>query len=239
MTLNEAAILDQKIAVGLVENPCCWALEAFAAHAPAGTAAVEIGAFRGRTAAWLALGVSKGNGAKVFSVDPWENGSIPSNYADNAASVAEYTMSKTRLGFDVHMQRTGAAEFVTPVQATAVAAAKTYDGPPVSLLWHDGLHRAQDVAADLRAWMKHMADDAVIVLHDTDDDRLGVAEGARRVLTTKVNSAKWSWGGQIVHRWAKNAQKKPGQRRRGFTIIYSRESTFPQLRAPITERICK
>lgn len=237
--LNVEAITDQKIAVGLVENPCCWALEAFAAHAPTGTAAVEIGAFRGRTAAWLALGVSKGNGAKVFSVDPWEDGKVPSGYADRAPTVAEYTLTETRQAFDAHMKLTGAAEFVTPVQATAVDAAKAYDGPPVSLLWHDGLHRAQDVAADLRAWMKHMADDAVIVLHDTDDDRLGVSEGAERVLTTKANAEKWAWDGRIVHQWAKNVDKEPGKRRRGFTVVYTRGSTFPQLNAPITERIGK
>lgn len=237
--IDEHAVMDQRIAVGLVENPCCWALEALAAHVPGDQSAIEIGAYRGRTTGWLALGAQGGNRAHVYSIDPWTSGSIPTGYADLSPSVSTYNASETKAAYDAHLKETGAASFVTPIQATAVEAAKTYDGPPVGLILHDGLHRAQDVAADLRAWIKHTADDAVIVLHDTDDARLGVSEGAARVLATKANAEKWAWNGRVVHSWAKNAGKAPEQRRRGFTVVYTRASSYPQLSAPITGRICK
>src|SRR5690606_15270126 len=74
--LNVHAITDQKIAVGLVENPCCFRLREYAAKVPADQAIVELGAFKGRTTGWLALGASEGNGAVVHSVDPWDEGEI-------------------------------------------------------------------------------------------------------------------------------------------------------------------
>lgn len=214
--LNHEAITRQSIAAGLVENPCCWLLRDEAAKVPADQAIVELGAFKGRSTGWLALGADRGNGARLFSVDPWEQGSIPDGYRDHAASVAEYTLDETRQAYEAHLDRTGIRPLVTTIQASAVGAAKSYDGPPVALLWHDALHDAKNVSADLRAWMPHMADTAVIVLHDVGDPRLEVEEGARRVLTTKARAEVWDWDGREIHLWAKQPT------RRGFMIVRTR-----------------
>jgi hypothetical protein len=216
MSLNLEAIQSQAIAVGLVENPCCWALRDLASQVPADQVIVELGAFKGRSTGWLALGASNGNGAHVYSVDPHEQGSIPDGYADHAPSVPEYVLSETRAAYLAHIERTGIGSLVTPVQATAVQAAKDYDGPKVGLLWHDALHEAKNVADDLRAWMPHMAEKAVIVLHDVGDPRLGVEEGASRVLTTKARAEVWEWEGREIHLWAKQPT------RRGYLIVRTR-----------------
>lgn len=213
MTLDLHAITSQKVALGLVENPCCEALRQLAALVPADRAIVELGAFKGRSTGWLAWGADEGHGAHVYSVDPWETGSIPDGYRDHAPSVAEYTLSETRRAYEAHLDEAGVRPLVTTVQATAAEAARDYDGPKVGLLWHDALHTAKAVSEDLRAWLPHLADSAVIVLHDVGDPRLEVEEGARRVLTTKARSEVWDWDGREIVLWAKQPT------RRGYMIV--------------------
>jgi hypothetical protein len=121
------------------------------------------------------------------------------------------------------MAATGAGEYVTAHQSTAVDGAASYDGPKVGLLFHDAIHDAASVFADLKAWLPHMAKDAVIVLHDTDDIRYGVEAGAEKALTrTKALREKWDWEGRENHPWAKNQGRAPEDRRRGFVVIRTR-----------------
>jgi len=215
--LNEAAILDQKIAVGLIENPCRDVLIDLASKVPAGQAIVELGSFKGRSTGHLALGSSRGAGVQVHAFDPWEAGEIPAGYEQHAPSIVEYVRSETRAAFDAHMELTGAGEYVTAHQATATEGAEQYDGLPVGLLFHDALHRKEDVRDDLKAWLPHMADDAVIVLHDVGDPRFEVEEGARLALArNKTLRERWDFEGREVRLWAKNPAK------RGFCIVRSR-----------------
>lgn len=209
--LNVEAITNQRIAVGLVENPACWALRDLASEVPADEAIVELGAFKGRSTGWLALGAQNGNGARVVSVDPWENGEeVDADYLDTAVSVREYRMSETRVAYEKHLDATGIRPFVDTIQGTAVEAAKNYAGPPVALLWHDALHRRKDVAADLRAWMPHLTDNAVVVLHDVGDPRFEVEAGARAAI---VRRKGWEWEDREIHLWPKQPD------RRGYMIV--------------------
>lgn len=237
--LNEKSITDQKIAVGLVENPCCWALEALAAHVPADEVAVEIGAYRGRTTGWLAMGAQGGNGARVVSIDPHEQGEIPDGYS-SAPSVPSYVEPSTREAYLAHLDETGVAPFVDYVQATSTEAAKEYDGPKVGLLWVDGLHDYDNAFADLKSWLPKMAKDAVVVLHDVDDQRYPVMEAAQAAFTrTKTLRETWDFDGVKVHPWPKNNGRAPEDRRRGFAVIYSKASTYPVLEPLLTSRITK
>lgn len=213
LTLNEQAITSQALAPGVVENPCCWRLRDEAARVKADQAIVELGAFKGRSTGWLALGSSRGYHAPVYSIDPWEKGKIPAGYRDHAPSVADYVKSETREAYEEHLDATGIRPLVTTIQATAVKAAESYDGPPVALLWHDALHRAGDVSADLRAWVPHLADAAVVILHDVGDPRLGVEEGARKALARRKG---FDWQGREIHLWAKQPE------RRGFLVVHKR-----------------
>ena len=222
--LNENAILDQKIALGLIENPCRDRLIAEAEKVPADLAIVELGSFRGRSTGHLVLGSRRGNGAAVHAFDPWETAEpVGDEYLRTAPTVREYREPETRRAFEAHMEATGCAEFVTAHQATATDGAKAWKSPKVGLLFHDALHDYESVFADLKAWLPHMAKDAVIVLHDTDDVRYAVLEAAEAAFTrTKTLREKWDWQGREVVPWAKNEGKTPEQRRRGFTVVRTR-----------------
>ncbi len=217
MTLNVDAITDQKIAVGLIENPCRDALIELASQVPADQAIVELGSFRGRSTGHLALGSHRGNGAPVHAFDPWDEGVIPDGYERHARSVVEYTRSETREAFDAHMKLTGASEYVTAHQATATDGAKDYDGPKVGLLFHDALHDYDNVFNDLKAWLPHMARNAVVVLHDVGDPSFEVDKAAGDAFTrTKTLRDRWDWEGREIHLWAKQPNK------RGFVIVRTR-----------------
>lgn len=216
--LNVQAITDQKIAVGLVENPCCHRLREYAAKVPADQVIVELGAFKGRTTGWLALGASEGNGASVVSVDPWGDGVIPEGYIDHVPSVAEYVKSATREAYDAHLAECGISGLVQPIQATATAAAADYDGPKVGLLWHDALHRRGDVRDDLRAWLPHLAKDAVVVVHDVGDAVLGAGVVAG---VEDVFGRRKCWRSREIVPWVKvNPDGTPRPMgKRGFMVL--------------------
>lgn len=202
MRINVQAVTDQKIAVGAVENPACWRLRDLAKQVPADQAIVELGAFKGRTAGWLALGASEGNRAHVYSVDPWEQRPFdtwPDGY-DKPDVVREYSHPATRDAFHAHLAECGVTNMVTAIQATAVAAANTYDGPKVGLLWHDAEHTTEAVKADLKAWLPHLSATAVVALHDAARVDFGVIAGARAVLTKRHG---FDWTGRELQLWPK------------------------------------
>lgn len=223
--LHEQMILDQKQAPGLIENPCRDALVDLAAQVPADQAIVELGSFMGRSTGHLALGSSRGNGAPVHAFDPWEAGDLPDGYEAHAPSVADYVRSVTREAFEAHMAATGASEYVTAHQMTGIDGAKAWSGPKVGLLFHDALHRLEDVRDDLKAWLPKMAASAVVVLHDVGDPDFEVLAGAEAAFTrTKTLRDKWDWEGREIRLW----QKPDGQggwrtlAKRGFAIIRTR-----------------
>lgn len=225
MPIDAARVLDQKSTPGLIENPCRDVLVDLASRVPAGQCVVEIGSYMGRSTGHLALGVERGgNGVRVHAIDPWESHEgYDDAYLSTVPSVASYALPETRAAFEAHMSATGAGEYVDVHQAFATDVAEAWDGPPVGLLFHDGLHTAQAVLEDLKAWLPHMAARSVVVLHDTDDVRYGVAEGAGKAFTRiKALREKWDWEGREVHPWAKNQGRAPEQRRRGFTIVRTR-----------------
>lgn len=222
--LNADMIRDQKRSPGLVENPCRDALIDLASKVPVDEAIVELGSYMGRSTAHLALGSSLGNEAPIHAFDPWEKGEeLPADYIQTAPSIEDYRRSATREAFEQHMKDTGADAYVTAHQTTGVDGSKEYDGPKVGLLFHDAIHDEDSVFADLKAWLPHMAKDAVVVLHDTDDVRYGVEAGAEKAFTrTKALREKWDWDGRENHPWAKNDGKALDARRRGFVIVRTR-----------------
>lgn len=213
MSIDVQAVTDQKIAVGAVENPACQRLRALAAQVPAGQVIVEIGAYRGRSTGWLALGASEGNGAHVYSVDPWETrplDSWPDGYFDRRV-LAAYSETGVMDAYLAHLADCGVTDLVTPIQGYGETVGKTWTGPKVGLLYHDAEHTTEAVAKDLRAWLPHMADRAVVVLHDAGNPHFGVVDGAKRALG-RVKA--WDWAGREIQLWPKHPD------RRGILIVH-------------------
>lgn len=193
---------------GLTERAACRRLRAYAAVVPASQAIVELGAFQGRTTAWLALGASEGNGAKVTSIDPWDLGAgdLPDWYAQSEKGYREggYAEPATLSAFRQHLRDCGVGELVTPVRGYSDTIGAGWQGQPVGLLWHDALHTAEAVTADLEAWAPHLAPRAIVALHDAGNPHLGVVAGAAQVL----DRPEFDWEGRRVYRWRKHPDKR-------------------------------
>lgn len=198
---------------GLTERAACKRLANLAAKVPADHEIVELGSFRGRTTAWLAWGAEQGHGAPVIAVDPWTflEPLEVDGYLEPQYERGEYAHPDTYRDYTEHLERCGVTRALT-VRATAVQGAEMATemglARRVGLLFHDALHAADAVEADLRAWLPHLAPSCTVALHDAAEQRFGVVEGARRVLP----HAGFDWPGKL-HRWKKHPE------RRGLLVV--------------------
>lgn len=126
-------------------------------------AIVEIGSYKGKSTACLALGSKSGEGARVWAVDPWD---LPGNEPGRPS--LGFTNPEVREAFEQQLDSVGVRPMVTAVQAFSVDAAYEWNGPSIGLLFIDGDHTAEAITADIEAWKPHLADNAVIAFDDLD-----------------------------------------------------------------------
>lgn len=200
-----------KAGKGLTERSACVRLAKIAKRVPRDQAIVELGAFQGRTTAWLAWGSANGHGAPVFSVDPWDLLDVEDqpDYApewEHHYRDGGYASGVTFDAYQQHLTATGAK--VTPIRAYAEQAGYEWDGPKVGLLWHDAQHTAEAVRADLQAWTPHLASGSTVALHDACQAAYGVIKGA-----AVLDTPDFDWAGRRVHKWKKHPD------RRGMLVV--------------------
>lgn len=108
-------------------------------------AIVEIGSYKGKSAAALALGSKCAGREKVFGIDPHAEG--------------------TKEIFLENMVKMGVADYVVPLVATSKEAAKTFDSR-IRLLFIDGDHGYESVRTDILLWKDLVIDGGIIAFHD-------------------------------------------------------------------------
>jgi len=134
---------------------------------PSGSVVVEIGCWHGKSTIALALGCRE-SGSRVVSVD----------HLQGDGRVVPATGIET---FSHNLVRFGVQDIVTLQVMDSQAAAERFGeshpfpslpglrdkgGVKVGLLYVDGSHEAEDVYGDLRAWLPHCREDAIILFHD-------------------------------------------------------------------------
>lgn len=152
MGLDELGALQ-----GLITNELGARLHGLAEAVSPEHAIVEIGAYHGKSTAYLAYGAR----GPVYSVDPWSE--------DESAwrsSVMGRLPSPEFGTWDAQLRSVGLRGRVTPMQMTSVRAAARYDGPPIGLLYIDADHHDHAAAVDLLAWTRHLAPGAVVAWDD-------------------------------------------------------------------------
>lgn len=198
---------------GLTERAACKHLAILAGQVRSDQAIVELGAYCGRTTAWLAWGSARGHRARVVAIDTWDMRSdvpayavpgIEPNYSRGDYSAAFGT-------YQTHLARCGVDSMVDTIKGYGHEVGDEWEGPPVGLLWHDAEHSADAIESDLNAWLPHLTDDAVVAFHDACQEGMEVIEGAGRVLDT----SDWDWPGEI-RPWAKHPN------RRGMLVVRRR-----------------
>jgi hypothetical protein len=146
-----------------------------AAQVPPGRCIVEIGAYRGRSACHLAEGARWAAGAAppalVFSVDLWQE-----------APWEQYADPANRQAFDDAIMAFALDECVVALQGQSAIIGPGWSGPPVGLLFLDGDHTFEAVAADYRAWQIHIASGGFLALHDAVDPDWGVRRAIEEII---------------------------------------------------------
>jgi predicted O-methyltransferase YrrM len=141
---------------GLVTDEVADALAELAGNVDQGEAIVEVGSYHGKSTAYLAA--HSRPDVPVYAVDPWELVTV--------TDWCGWCPQPTRSLFERNLARVGLLWKVLVRQGRSTDVARAYDGPPIGLLFVDGDHSAEALAADIHAWRPHLSDGAVIAVDD-------------------------------------------------------------------------
>lgn len=133
-------------------RPSARRLWELASHGPGDGDIVEIGSFVGNSTIYLAAP----NRDRVHAVDPHSPDSmtqVPGS-ADTSAT------------FRANLERFGVLGRVEYHRMRSTQAAAQWTGPPVRLLFIDGLHTYEAVVSDYLAWQPHLAERHVVLFDD-------------------------------------------------------------------------
>lgn len=134
--------------------------DAVKAAPKAGAVFVEVGAWKGRSAAFMAVEIANsGKAIDFFVVDTWLGSDEPAHHADPDVRAGRL--------FEVFRRNTAPVErLIKPIRATSVEAAARFEPASVDFLLLDGDHTLEGVRADLDAWLPKMKPGAVLAGDD-------------------------------------------------------------------------
>jgi len=134
-------------------------LSLLASQIPTNLAIVEIGCFRGKSSCFLGAGSRTGNGAKLYSIDPWDK------RPPYGGATKPYHDIQNKVAFDENIKKFSLENIVTAIREYSVEAAKIWN-LPIGLLHIDGDHGYEGVKSDYEAWFKFVVHGGVIAFHD-------------------------------------------------------------------------
>lgn len=170
-------------------------LAELAARVPAHQAIVELGSYRGGSASWMASGAAAGYGAHVTCIDPWPQplkGWPDKDHVERQrGALAAFTATMQRQEWPV-----------TALRARSIEIAPMWI-QPVGLLFIDGDHAYDAVAADYRAWEHLVAAGGWLAFHDYFDDGELAIEGdtARVIRDVVLASGSWAHAELVQKLW--------------------------------------
>jgi len=168
---------------GLIPARVGALLERAAADVKPGQCIVEIGAYTGRSTAFLARGAR--DGVRVLSVDPH---GLPGAERGRLGRFAGDHIRGTYLR---NLHDSGAIARVTPIRSLSADAPLPEE--PIGLLWIDGDHSLAAVLGDVRRWAPHVAPGGRIVIDDHGTWHPGVNETVRR-MQQDARWVEWDFG---------------------------------------------
>lgn len=164
----------------------------FVRDLPSGSKIVEVGAWKGRSIAYLGVEIiNSGKDIKVDAVDTW----------DTMAS-EEYHKTdvyvKTKRLYQLFLSNIApVASVVTPVRMASLEAAKLYEDNSIDVVFIDACHTYDCVKEDIAAWLPKVKVGGILAGHDygwSDEVRRAVDESVAPIEETEgcfVFHKKW------------------------------------------------
>ncbi len=132
-----------------------------------GISYVEIGSYIGASSCFIAAGIKKSGGGRLYCIDTWQNDAM--------------SEERARDTFDEFRKNTARyEEFIVALRDTSHEIAKSFD-KKVDFLFIDGNHSYEGVKSDVDDWLPKLNNKAIVILHD-----IGWAEGVQRAVKESV-----------------------------------------------------
>ena len=166
------------------------------AWAPDGSHFVEVGAYLGRSACYMASCIKRsGKQIRFDAVDiwlPYDPEKTPWMFSwlgDKEASLARQIVDAhggLKEAFLAFMDEAGVAEYVNAVHANSVTAASLYADRSLDFVYIDANHKYEAVLADLAAWVTKIRPGGVLGGHDYSPEWPGVEKAVHEVFGNAV-----------------------------------------------------
>jgi hypothetical protein len=141
-------------------------------HFPTNSHFVEVGCWKGRSAAFMAVEIhNSGKSIQFDCVDTW-NGSVTEEPHQNDSWVKSGTLYERFLSNTDRVKH-----IITPKRGDSVEVASTYEDNSLDFVFIDGDHRYECVKADIEAWLPKMKSGSILAGHD-----YGWCEDVRRAV---------------------------------------------------------
>lgn len=146
-----------------------------------GAAIVEIGSWKGKSTAYLALGSSVGNRNKVYAVD---------HHQGSKEHRKKFGKISTYNDFKRNMKKMNLEHYIIPVVAKSSDAAD-YFNKKAGLIFIDGDHSYSSVKKDFELWLPNLTNGGVIAFHDSNHFS-GVYRALKEILyrSNKIRNIK-------------------------------------------------
>jgi predicted O-methyltransferase YrrM len=154
-----------------------WWLFKQALDLPPGAVILEIGSFRGRSTACLALGCV-GSDKLVYAVDTFNGNDVDFSERDFFAT------------FKSNLDTLGLFKHVRPVISTSSDAAESWT-VPIDMLFIDGSHAFDDVVGDFQGFYPHVKEGGLVAFHDVVETWPGVVSCWKEVAEPKLTKHAW------------------------------------------------
>jgi hypothetical protein len=132
-------------------------------NAKDGDVFVEIGAWQGKSTAYLAQ-LIKNSGKKIFLnvVDTWKG--TPDEQI-HSVIVSQYGGDIFPV-FQSNMEQLGLIDYITPIQSSSEEASKLFSGNSCDFVFIDAGHLYEDIKNDIKCWLPKVKDGGILAGHD-------------------------------------------------------------------------
>ena len=137
---------------------------------------IEVGSYRGRSTAAIALGAKNGSNSPVFAIEPHEifEGVLGGNFGP-----------PDRKAFYLAMLNSGGFENVRLINLSSEQVTPGWN-QKVAMLWIDGDHSYDGVKRDFECWRPHLGLNADIIFDDSLDPASGPGTLIKELLESRM-----------------------------------------------------